>query len=202
MKCPYCNNVMQKGKLMSKGGVMKKIRILLIFTIFILSSSLTVLAGDIPESLLHSDDAQIFFGEVLAYHPNKENPSIAVSPVVAIKGNVKEGTKQTYLKPNPVGNISIVEGKVYLFTYYDDANPTDIFEVTTYDTRTLKLKHVEGDMWERFEKYLNEGKYGEAKIEGMMPYTVDIAYGVGLGVLFVVAVGLGFVVKKNKRRKR
>jgi hypothetical protein len=172
------------------------------FTIFILSSSLTVLAGDIPESLLHSDDAQIFFGEVLAYHPNKENPSIEVSPVVAIKGNIKEGTKQTYLKPNPVGNISIVEGKVYLFTYYDDANPIDIFEVTTYDTRTLKLKHVEGDMWERFEKYLNEGKYGEAKIEGMMPYTVDIAYGVGLGVLFVVAVGLGFVMKKNKGRKR
>ena len=202
MKCPYCNNVMQKGKLMSKGGVMKKTRMLLMVTIFILSSSLTVLAGDIPESLLHSDDAQIFFGEVLAYHSNKENPSIEVFPVVAIKGNVKEGTKQTYLKPNPVGNISIVEGKVYLFTYYDDANPTDIFEVTTYDTRTLKLKHVEGDMWERFEKYLNEGKYGEAKIEGMMPYTVDIAYGVGLGVLFVVAVGLGFVVKKNKRRKR
>ena len=49
---------------------------------------------------------------------------------------------------------------------------------------------------------MNEGKYGEAKIEGMMTYTVDIAYGVGLGVLFVVAVGLGFVVKKNKRRKR
>lgn len=181
---------------------MKKTRMLLMVTIFILSSSLTVLAGDIPESLLHSDDAQIFFGEVLAYHPNKENPSIAVSPVVAIKGNVKEGTKQTYLKPNPVGNISIVEGKVYLFTYYDDANSTDIFEVTTYDTRTLKLKHVEGDMWERFEKYLNEGKYGEAKIEGMMPYTVDIAYGVGLGILFVVAVGLGFVLKKNKGRKR
>ena len=29
-------------------------------------------------------------------------------------------------------------------------------------------------MWERFEQYLNEGKYGEAKIEGMMPYKVDI----------------------------
>ena len=27
-------------------------------------------------------------------------------------------TKQTYSNPNPVGNISIVEGKVYLFTYF------------------------------------------------------------------------------------
>ena len=29
-------------------------------------------------------------------------------------------------------------------------------------------------MWERFEQYLNEGKYGEAKIEGMMPYNMDL----------------------------
>ena len=33
-------------------------------------------------------------------------------------------------------------------------------------------------MWkalcERFEQYLNEGKYGEAKIEGSMPYMADI----------------------------
>ena len=36
------------------------------------------------------------------------------------------------------------------------------------------MRHVEGPMWERFEQYLNEGKYGEAKIEGMMPYKVDI----------------------------
>jgi len=176
---------------------MKKMIVFLMIVIFALSCSITVLAGDIPESLLHSEDAQIFFGEVLAYHPNKENPSIAVSPVAVIKGNVKEGTKQTYLNPNPVGDIRIVEGKVYLFTYFDEVNPTDIFAVTTYDTRTLKLKNVEGAMWERFEKYLNEGKYGEAKIEGMMPYTVDIAYGIGFVVLFVVFVGLGFVMKKR-----
>ena len=29
-------------------------------------------------------------------------------------------------------------------------------------------------MWDRFEQYLNEGKYGEAKIEGMMPYNADL----------------------------
>lgn len=33
---------------------------------------LTAFAGDIPESLLYEEGAQIFFGEVLAYHPNKE----------------------------------------------------------------------------------------------------------------------------------
>ena len=51
---------------------------------------LTAFAGDIPESLLYEEGAQIFFGEVLSYHPDKKNPDIEVSPVVGIKGNVKE----------------------------------------------------------------------------------------------------------------
>ena len=54
---------------------------------------------------------------------------------------------------------------MYLFTYFDENNPTDIFEVTSYDTSTLKLKNVEGDMWKRFEQYLNEGRYLSAEHE-------------------------------------
>ena len=76
---------------------MKKILIAILSSIIILISSLTVFAGDIPESLLHSEDAEIFFGEVIAYHPNKENPTITVSPVAMIKGDkAKEGTQQHY----------------------------------------------------------------------------------------------------------
>lgn len=177
---------------------MKKIMAILILVILMLSSSLTTLAGDIPENLLYSEDAQLFFGEVLSYHPEKEKSDIEVSPVAAIKGNVKEGTKQIYYRPNTIGNFKIQEGKVYLFTYYDDANYTDIFEVTTYDTRTLKLKNVEGDMWKRFEKYLNEGKYGEARIDGMMPYRLDIIHGV-IGVATCAAI-IGSVVVYGKKR--
>ena len=54
---------------------------------------------------------------------------------------------------------------MYLFTCFDENNPTDIFEVTSYDTSTLKLKNATGDMWERFEKYLNEGRYEVAEQE-------------------------------------
>jgi len=156
-------------------------------------------AGDIPESLLHSENAQIFFGEVLSYHPNKEIPTIEVSPVKKIKGNVKEGTKQIYKNPWAMGSFHITVGKVYLFTYYDDANSTDVFEVTTYDTRTLKLKHVEGSMWERFEKYLNDGEYGEARIEGTMPYTVDIVQGTIVIVAITVIFGMFF--RRRNRKK-
>ncbi len=141
---------------------MKKLIGFICISILLLSLSVTVFAGSVPEDLLHYDGAQIFFGEVLAY---TENGSVAVSPVKKIKGDVLTGTKQNYSKANAVGDIDIKPGNVYLFTYFDENNPTDIFEVTTYDTKTLKLKNVEGDMWERFEKNLNDGEYEKAEQE-------------------------------------
>ena len=80
----------------------------------------------------------------------------------------------------------------------NEANSTDVFEVTTYDTRTLKLKHVEGSMWDRFEKYLNDGEYGEARIEGMMPYWVDVVRGTIVVVVITVIFGMFFRWKKRK----
>ena len=144
---------------------MKKVISILSLVAIMLSMSITALAGSIPEDLLHSDDAQIFFAEVVYYHPDKENPDIELSPVKVIKGDVKTGVKLTYYNPNTIGNFKVKEGNVYLFTYFDENNPTDIFEVTSYDTSTLKLKNVEGDMWKRFEQYLNEGRYLEAEQE-------------------------------------
>jgi len=170
---------------------MKKIIILM--GIIILTSSMAAYAGDIPESLLYSDEAQLFFGEVLSYHPNKEKPDIEVSPVKTIKGDIKEGTKQIYYNPDTMGNFQIKEGNIYLFTYYNGANQIDIFEVTTYDTKTLKLKHVSGDMWERFEKYLNEGKYGDAAIEVSVNPMENIVY---MATAVVVLVGIvGFIIR-------
>ena len=160
---------------------------------------LTAFAGDIPESLLYEEGAQIFFGEVLSYHPDKKNPDIEVSPVAGIKGDVKEGSKQTYSNPNPIGSFKVREGKVYLFTYYEGDNYIDFFEVTTYDTKTLKVRHVEGPMWERFEQYLNEGKYGEAKIEGMMPYKVDIIrYSVRAAA---PAIAAAWVISRRRKKQ-
>ena len=177
---------------------MKKLIAIVTLVIVMVSGSITASAGDIPESLLYDDNAQIFFGEVLTYHPNKENPSMSVSPLVAIKGNVKEGIKQNYNNPHSMGGFDIHEGKVYLFTYYENTNYIDIFEVTTYDTRTLKLKHVEGSMWERFEQYINQGKYGEAKVEGMMPYTADIIHGTIGAVTCIGIIGAVVIYKKKK----
>ncbi len=142
---------------------MKRIFIL-VMAVFMLSS-ITAFAGDIPENYLMRDDIQMFFGEVVYYHPDKDVPSIQVSPVKKIKGDVKEGTLQSYTNPNVYGGIKLKQDEIYLFAFYDDTNGLDVFEVTTYNTKTLKLKNVSGDMWERMEKYLNDGEYGVAEIE-------------------------------------
>lgn len=143
--------------------VMKKIISCICIMVILLSTSMSVFAGSVPEDLLHSDDAQVFFAKVVYYHPDKENPDIELSPVKVIKGDVKTGVKLTYHNPSTVGDFKVKEGNVYLFTYFDEHNPTDIFEVTSYDTSTLELKNVSGDMWERFEKYLNNGEFEKAE---------------------------------------
>lgn len=142
---------------------MKKIISLLCLITIMMSMTFTAFAGDVPEGLLSNDEAQIFFGEILSFSEDAEIPHISVSPVKKIKGDVLTGTKQHYERAMLVGNIDIKPGNVYLITYSDENNPTYIFEVTSYDTSALKLKNVDGDMWERFEKYLNEGRYEKAE---------------------------------------
>ncbi len=145
---------------------MKKLIGFICMTIVFSSMSRTALAGSIPEDLLHSDNAQIFFGEVVAFKPDGEIPYVEVIPTKKIKGDViVDGSCGTWQKANAMGNIDVKPGNVYLFTYFDENNPTDIFEVTSYDTSTLRLKNVSGDMWERFEKYLHEGRYEKAEHE-------------------------------------
>lgn len=137
---------------------MKKI---ILSVMFILVYTLTAVAGSVPEDLLHEDGAEIFFAEVLSVG----DEVVELSPVKKIKGDVKPGTKQFYKNPSAVGSFDIKPGNVYLVTYFDEHNPTEIFDVTDYDTKKLKLKNVTGDMWERFEKYLNEGRYEKADME-------------------------------------
>ena len=131
---------------------MKKIICLLGVMTILFTMSISVFACDAPEGLLSNDDAQVFFGEVLSYNDD----SVTVCPRVKIKGDVLTGTQQHYNKPNPVGNFKVKPGNVYLFTYFDENNETNIFEVTSYDTATLKIKNTDFDIWKRFESYLNE----------------------------------------------
>lgn len=154
--------------------MVKRLLIFISVAILMFSLSGTVFAGSVPEDLMHYDGAQIFFGEIIDYAPNAAKPHVSVCPVKKIKGDIKTGTKLVYENANVVGDIDIKLGNIYLFTYFDENNPTDIFEVTSYDTKTLKLKNVIGDMWERFEKYLNEGKYEKAEQDRIDKLNADL----------------------------
>ncbi|MBQ1947844.1 MAG: hypothetical protein II359_04470 [Clostridia bacterium] len=168
---------------------MKKIFVIFCF-LTVLFSCTTAFAGSIPEDLLHEDNAKIFFGEVVSFDSNGEESFVEVIPTKKIKGDVVlDGLAKTWPRANAVGDFRVEQGKVYLFTYFDEHNPTDIFEVTSYDTATMELAHVSGDMWERFERYLHEGRYEEAEEErldrenaGLKTEGEDISLAALLGV--------------------
>ncbi len=143
---------------------MKKITALIIIVLIALLN-ISVFAGSVPEDLLSSEESQVFFAKVEAYHLNNEKNDIEISPVKVLKGNVNTGTKVIYSDPFAVGDFEIKTGDVYLFAYYDENNPTYIFETTINEDGKLELKGAQGDMWERFEQYLNDGQYEEAQIK-------------------------------------
>ncbi len=140
---------------------MKRIISILSVVLMLVSFGTTAQAGDVPEGLLSNDDALVFFGEVITYDKNN-SAEIEVSPVKKIKGDVVIGEWVTFNEPSPVG-AKIKEGELYLFAFFDENNPIYIFETSSFNPTELELEDAEGDMWERFEQYLNEGKYEEAE---------------------------------------
>lgn len=191
-----------------------------IITVMLLMS-LTAFAGSIPEDLMNEDNAKIFFAEIVSYSDTGETLKLEYSATKKIKGDVELETITEAYRPNLVGDFNVEIGKEYLFTYFDKNNDTDIFDVTSTDTATLKLKNTTGDMWERFEEYLNDGKYEDAEAEredrlGLMDKLIDEAdttipsetstantakiFVAICIVIFVTAFSVGFIFTKKKRR--
>lgn len=144
---------------------MKKLILSSLITAIVILFATPAFAGSVPEDLLHSDTAEIFFAEVISYAPDGENPKIELSPVKKVKGDVKIGETEFYREPSPTGDFIIKTGNTYLFAYFDENNPTYVFETNSTDTKTLTFKNSSADMWARFLKYLNNGDYEKAEEE-------------------------------------
>ncbi len=129
--------------------------------------SLTVFAGSILEDLMHEDYAKIFFAKVVSYDNDGENPKLTYSATKKIKGDVIIGVPEEVRRLSTAGEFDVETGKEYLFICFDESNPTYVFETTSTDTAELKLKNTTGDMWKRFEEYLNAGEYEKAEKERM-----------------------------------
>ena len=172
--------------------------IVLIAAIVMALSAFTSYASDAAdlylENLMTDEKEHIFFGEVQSYNPDSETRDIEITPVKNIKGNVAEGQTMSFQRPRAMGDFEIVVGNTYLISYYETLDSVDMFDVTTYNTKTLKIKHVDEELWKIFETYLNEGKFGEAKIGGGAPFGIIIA-----GVVVVAGVIAAVVVMKRKK---
>lgn len=180
--------------------------------IIMMCGGMNAFAGDVPESLTESK-AQVYFGTIEEIGDSSEINGfevydyIEVMPVAAIKDNVTQGEKIRYNKVeyNFHYKGKPQKGEIYLFAYYDENNPLDCFCVTAYDTDTLRIVGVdqndENDMWLRFQKYLNEGKYGEAKIEDITPKYHIVFKLWWIGIL-IIPVIIYIVVMKLKRRSK
>lgn len=133
--------------------------------IILLIMPMKVSAGDIPEAFLDSDEAQIFFATVDEYDSENKTSGIVVTPTEKIKGDVFTDISQVYLNVINVGDFDIKNGEKYLFAYYNNLNPTYVFETNGKELAEIRLKNISGNMWKRFEKNLKNGRYQEQERE-------------------------------------
>ena len=136
----------------------------------LLTMSVSVFAGSVPEDLLQEDTAKVFLGTVKNYTtkdipsaPYTEIDSVEVIPTEKIKGDVEIGIKQTYSKCH--SSLELKPNVEYLFGYFDENN-FYIYEIESREDKQFKLvdsdKH---DMTKRLEDYLNVGVFARAEQE-------------------------------------
>lgn len=125
-------------------------------------------AGDIPESLLNNDTAQVYFGEI----SDIDDESITVIQRQNVKGNFSEGSEQVYedyLFEDPI------IGKTYLCCFLDEQNPLYIWEVSSLDLNELEIidESKEFEMTKRMQKYLNDGMFTEKEQERLVNLAIN-----------------------------
>ena len=138
---------------------MKKILLSVIALLMVLSAVTVCYAGDIPESLLNSDSAQVYFGEI----SNIDGESITVIQRQNIKGEFSEDSEHTY-KEYIAQNPAV--GETYLCAYLDEHNPLYIWEVSSLNLNDLEIVGAtEYSMAQRMQDYLNDGTFTEREQE-------------------------------------
>ena len=142
---------------------MKKLLCVISLAVILLTMSVSVFAGSIPESLLGEDGAEVFIGRVEDVKFKEEIDTVDVIPTVKIKGEVEIGKKETYTRYDSV--LMLEKGKEYLFGYIDENN-FYAYEIKSRDEKSIKLVDSDKyDMTKRLEDYLNEGAFAMAEQE-------------------------------------
>lgn len=137
---------------------MKKLILCALSLFCFLSMTMVCYAGDVPESLLNDDSAQVYFAEVK--HADEEG--ITVIPYKNVKGEFLEGKEFTY------GEFTVTDspiaGEKYLCGFINEDNPLYIWEVSSLETKNLKIENSDA-MSKRMQEYLNNGEFEKKEQE-------------------------------------
>lgn len=142
--------------------IKKIVRCALCLVVLLLTSTIC-LAGDVPEGLLMNNTAEVYFGEIKSIEQN----AITVIQKHPIKGLFEEGNERTYSDFAFTGNPIV--GETYLCGFYDEYNPLYMWEVTSFEPKTLQLKTTD-NMSIRMQEYLNTGKFEEKEQERLAAF--------------------------------
>lgn len=139
---------------------MKKLLLLFISIMFVLSFTMVSYAGDIPEGLLNTDTAEVYFGEIKSI----DGERITVIQRQNIKGEFlkdSEHTYETFLHRNPK------IGETYLCGFLNTHNPLYIWSVSGLELSNLKIADSQegSGVTQRMEQYLNDGTFTEKEQE-------------------------------------
>ena len=149
---------------------MKKVISLIGVFIIMLTLTVSVFAGSIPEDLLSDDEAKLYVGRIENF-TDEETPSapyvkvtsVSITPVEKFKGEVEIGKAIAYDKTNM--HLKLENGKEYLIADIDENN-LYAYEIEYKTEKEIKLVNSRKyDMVQRLENYLNEGAYARAEQE-------------------------------------
>jgi hypothetical protein len=136
--------------------VLKKVIFILLFSFFCIGG---VFAGDIPESLMTGDQKALFIGTL-----SKNENECILNPKTIMMGNITNAPILVDCFDRYCGTQDKPkDGDIVVAVLNNDLTLNSwLFKATSTNYRTLKLVSERYNMAERYEKYINEGKYFEA----------------------------------------
>lgn len=199
---------------------MKKLVGLIGVIAIVLTMSVSVFAGDIVSPLMTQDNAQVYFGEV----KELTDDTVTIIQKKNIKGEFKQDIEYEYERKDFTTREELEIGKVYLCAVSETRDNLMIWEITSTDTKTLKVlgDHTfAGEM----QQYINEGMFEKAEQERLakieqsaqpdssstsviggadeptdivVKSNVNVWLVVGIGTLVLLLV-IVFIIRKKKR---
>jgi len=182
--------------------ILKKL-ITFIFLTFVSLNMGSVIAGDIPEALMTGDQKAHFIGVL-----SKDADQCTLIPKTIMMGDINNDPIKVDCFDKYYGaSDKPKDGDIVIAVLNNDLTLDSwIFKVTSEDYRSLKLVSERYNMAERYEKYINEGKYFRdsdllVKESGLPIEEPDYSK-IYLGIVIIILLGILFyLIRYNKSKK-